>query len=226
MSVYAELQNYINEFNKNNNCDLDIDSIRIEFSKEHKLKELKQIGEWKKLEKNSNMLSKLKKRLAAKEVTSAYQLQEHDIYFYNSNKDKPKYRKAILVVFGMKQYHKEKAPINIVKKIVNIITNRSSKNSSNIDICFDMNKEPKLSNLSAFFNLKQYVSNSGIKTDTYYINETYNKKIEKVCIYDKAFKNKLDFKVWRIEATINIPNLKSLDMPLYDFKNIIELAKG
>jgi hypothetical protein len=32
--------------------------------------------------------------------------------------------------------------------------------------------------------------------------------IEKVTIYNKAFKNRLDGILWRIEATISIPNIK------------------
>ena len=43
-----------------------IDSIRVEFSKQHKKKELDELGEWKKLKKNSNILFKLKKVIISK----------------------------------------------------------------------------------------------------------------------------------------------------------------
>lgn len=50
--------------------------------------------------------------------------------------------------------------------------------------------------------------------------------MEKVIIYNKAFKNGLEGVLWRIEATISIPNIKYLSLPLHEFKEITDLAKG
>lgn len=92
MDVLAEIEKLINEFNLTSNENLDVDSIRIEFSKQYKLEKLKEIGNWKKINKNDKrIMDKLKRRLDTDEITSAYQLEQHNIYYYNSNKDKPKY---------------------------------------------------------------------------------------------------------------------------------------
>jgi len=226
MNTYKELLNFINEFNKNNDVEFEIDSIRIEFSKQHKLNELKQLGNWKRLLKNSNILYKLKNRLAVDEVTSAYQLEKQNIYFYNKKDETKKYRKAEMVIFGMKQYHKEPPPHSLVEKIVNMLTFKTSKVNSNIDVCFDMKIKPKINNLKAFFELKQYRSKSGKLTDTFYINSTYDNMIEKITIYNKALKNNLDGTLWRIEAKVLTPNIKCLQLPLSEFKNVISIAKG
>ena len=120
MEILEELEEFINEFNQDNSVDFSIDSIRVEFSKQHKKKELDELGEWKKLKKNSNILFKLKKRLLHDEITTAYQLEKHNIYFYNMQ-DAPKYRKAIMVIFGLKQYHQEPPPRTLVSKILTIL---------------------------------------------------------------------------------------------------------
>ena len=73
MNTVQELENFINEFNINNNEDFAIDSIRIDFSKQHKKENLEQLGNWKKINKNDKrIMNKLKKRLTDDEVTSAY----------------------------------------------------------------------------------------------------------------------------------------------------------
>lgn len=181
MTVYKELQNFINEFNKNNDIDFAIDSIRIEFSKEHKLDGLKQLGIWKKLQKNSNILHKLKNRLVVDEVTSAYQLENHNIYFYNKKDPSKKYRKAEMVIFGMKQYHKEAPPHHIVEKIVNMLTYKTSKNDTNIDVCFDMKVKPNIENLKNHYYVKRYVKPDTRKpTDTYYVNDTGISMLDKI----------------------------------------------
>jgi len=71
-----ELEDYIQAFNTSLSEDFNIDSIRIEFSKQHKLKELQTLGNWCKVEKNSSLLSKLKKRLQKKEITRAWRLEK------------------------------------------------------------------------------------------------------------------------------------------------------
>jgi len=227
-NVYDELNKYIQEFNNNNEIEFNIDTIRITFNKEHKLSYLKSLGKWHKLNKNcENIKRKLNKRLDIDEVTSVYQLEKQNIYYYNSNKDKPKYRKAILVIFGLKQYHRKPPNNNLVKDIVNLLTYKNSKNECNIDICFDMSKKPKIDNLEIFFDLKRYFNKEKkILTETYYINDTGVLMIDKVCIYNKALKNNLKRTLYRIEATISIPNLKALQLPLNDFKTIIDIVRG
>lgn len=223
MNTLQELENFINEFNLNNDEDFSIDTIRIDFSKQHKKENLEQLGRWKKINKNDKkIMAKLKRRLTADEVTSAYQLENHNIYYYNSNKDKPRYRIATMVIFGMKQYHKEPPPQNIVTKILSIL-----KNVTNIDLCFDMKQKPNIELLKNHFDLKRYFDKE-IKayTDTYYINETNILMIDKITIYNKAIKNNLEGILYRIEATISIPNIKVLALPLYEFKQITDLAKG
>jgi hypothetical protein len=223
MNTLQELENFINEFNLNNDEDFAIDTIRIDFSKQHKKENLEQLGSWKKINKNDKkIMDKLKRRLTADEVTSAYQLENYNIYYYNSNKDKPKYRIATMVIFGMKQYHKEPPPQNIVTKILSIL-----KDITNIDLCFDMKQKPNLELLKKHFELKRYFDKT-IKayTDTYYINDTNILMIDKITIYNKAIKNNLEGILYRIEATILIPNIRVLSLPLNEFKQIIDLAKG
>lgn len=220
MDILAELQALINEFNSSNDEDLDLDSIRIEFSKQYKQEQLQEIGNWKKINSNDKkIMDKLKRRLTADEVTSAYQLENYNIYYYNSNKDKPKYRKAMMVIFGMKQYHKEPPPHNIISKIVSIL-----KNVTNIDLCKDLPFKPNLEELSKYFDLKQLITKDGVFTDTYYINKPNILMIDKFTIYNKQIKNDLGFKCWRIEALIIIPNIKYLALPLKEFKDVINLG--
>ena len=86
--------------------------------------------------------------------------------------------------------------------------------------------KPDINKLKHFFNLTQYISKDGVFTDTYYINKTDIPMLEKITIYNKAFKNKLGFDLWRFEAKILIPNYKYLALPLYEFKSIIDIARG
>lgn len=228
MNTLQEIENFINEFNSNNDEDFSIDSIRIDFSKQHKKENLEQLGNWKKINKNDKrILEKLKRRLEDDEVTSAYQLENYNIYYYNSNKDKPRYRIATMVIFGLSQYKtdmskKTNIPQQVVAEILSIL-----KDVSNIDLSLDIKQTPRLELLRNHFDLKRYFDKK-IKayTDTYYINETGVLMLDKICIYDKAFKNKLTGILWRIEATISIPNIKYLALPLYEFKQITDLAKG
>ena len=222
MKILQELEQFINEFNQNNNENFMIDSIRIEFQKQYKKEKLDCLGNWNKLQKNSNILHKLKRRLSDDEITSVYQLENYNIYYYNkTNQIDKKYRKANMVIFGLMQYHKEPPPRELILKIINIL-----KDISNIDLCLDMKYKPNLVKLHSMFDLKQYVEPISKKlTDTYYINQTNTLMIDKIVIYNKAIKNKLDSVLWRIEALITIPNIKYLALPLNEFKQITDLIK-
>ena len=220
MNILVEIEKLINEFNQTNDEDFEVDSIRVEFSKQHKKEQLEKIGVWRKLNKNDKkIMDRLKKRLDTSEITSAYQLEDYNIYYYNSNKDKPKYRKAMMVIFGLKQYHKSPPPQHIVRMILSIL-----KNVSSVDICKDFLYKPNLQQIEQYFYLKRYVEpRTRTPTETYYINNTGLSMIEKFTIYNKQIKNNLSFTCWRIEALITIPNSKFLALPLQEFKQVSNL---
>ncbi len=220
MNILQELEELINDFNSSNNEDFSIDSIRVEFSKQYKLPQLQELGEWTKIQKNSPLLPKLKKRLLDDEITSAYRYGKENIYYYNSNRDKPKYRKAVLVIFGMKQYHKNPPPRGLISKVLQIM-----KDVSSIDVCLDLPYKPNLECLSQHYTLTPYITKDGIVTDTRYINDTGMLMLDTIVFYNKAFKNGLYGTLWRIEATIRIPNFRALMLPLHEFKQIIDIAR-
>ena len=84
MNILTELENFINEFNELEDEDFRIDSIRIEYQKQHKQAKLNELGNWNKIDKNNQtILAKLKKRLTDNEITNAYRLEKHNIYYYN-----------------------------------------------------------------------------------------------------------------------------------------------
>ena len=217
IDILAELENFIKEFNLNND-DFDIDSIRIEFSKQHKISKLKELGKWTKLQKSSNILHKLKKRLNDDEVTSAHQLEKYNIYYYNQKE--LQYRKAYMVIFGLKQYDKAPPPREIIKDILQIL-----KSVSNIDVCIDLAYKPNMKALYENFDVKQYIHKNGVATETFYINDPNIIMLEKIVIYNKGFKNELNRTLYRIEALITIPNIKYLSLPLFEFKQIVDLAR-
>lgn len=84
MDILSELEDFINEFNKREDENFSIDSIRIEFNKKYKLESLKELGSWKKLNKNNQtILAKLKKKFLTIDITNVYQLENYNIYYYN-----------------------------------------------------------------------------------------------------------------------------------------------
>ncbi|NQY24924.1 MAG: hypothetical protein HRT41_12905 [Campylobacteraceae bacterium] len=220
MNILEEIEELLKDFNHNTNEEFNIDSIRITFNKRYKINKIKNSGNWKKLQKNSNILNKLKRRLSDSQITSVYKLEEQNIYFFNSSTP-PKYNQATLVIFGMKQYHKEPPPRKTITKLLKIV-----KDITNIDLCVDLTSKPNIRALEQYFNLNQYiVPTNGIITDTHYINQTNYTMIEKIIIYNKALKNNLSLPLWRIEAKISIPNIKYLALPLSEFKEIIDIAR-
>jgi len=219
MNILQDLEDFINEFNTLNDEDFNIDSIRIEFSKQHKLEALEKVGKWCKVEKNSSLLAKLKKRLLKNEITSAWRLEKENIYYYNMQ-DTPKYRRATLVIFGIKQYHKPTPSKNLIIKLLEIM-----KDVSSVDVCIDLPYKPNLEAIKQHFKLTAYYAKDGTLTDTRYINDTGTPMIDKIIFYNKAFKNGLQGTLWRIEATISIPNFRALALPLYEFKQITDLTR-
>lgn len=211
--ILQEIENYLNDFNNAHGIDLAIDTIRIEFSKQHKKEALDSLGNWHKVTPSSNISSKLKKRLKEDEITSAYQLDQENIYYFNSSTP-PKYRRAIMVIFGMKQYTSSAPNITTVKSILNIL-----KDATELDVCYDTSIPPSLDRLSKRFTLTHY-------KDSVYINAPNIQMIEKVIIYNKALKNGLNAPLWRIEFRVTIPNARQLAIPLHDMKEIIDLTKG
>jgi hypothetical protein len=120
----------------------------------------------------------------------------------------------------MKQYHKEAPPRELISKVLSVL-----KNVSNVDICLDLPYKPNLEALSKYFALTPFVTSNGVLTDTSYINDTGILMLDKITIYNKAHKNHLKGILWRIEAKISIPNFKALIMPLYEFKQITDIAR-
>jgi len=211
MSILNKLNQVIKEFNSNNSINIAIDTIRVNFSKQHKLKELKSLGEWLKIDKTSSLYSRLQKE---ENATSGYRLKDTNIYYLNI-KDKPKYRKATLIIFGIYQPHK-KIDIHIIAKTLKIL-----KNITSIDICYDNKNKPNIEAIKSLYKPKRYISNKK-PTDTYYI--TFNLfYLSKIVIYNKAFKNNLKYSLWRIEAILNIKLQDDyLYLALFEFKEFID----
>lgn len=212
--ILQEIENYLNDFNNTHGIDLAIDTIRVQFNKEHKLEKLRSLGKWSKVSSSSNISSKLKKRLKDNEITSAHQFERENIYYFNSNIDRPRYNIAVMVIFGLKQYISSPPNQETVKSIVNIL-----KDATELDLCYDTPIPPSLDELQKRFALTHY-------KDSVYINTPNIQMIEKVIIYNKALKNGLDTPLWRIEFKVTIPNVRHIALPLHDIKGIIDLTRG
>jgi len=143
MDILTTLTNYLQEYNIDNNKNYTIDTIRINYKKSYKQSKLNQLGEWTKLKTNENILTKLKKK--QNDITSVYRLKGYDIYYYNVV-DKPQYRKATLVIFGMSQYHKSPPPRALIDKILQIL-----KDVTEVDICIDNNVIPNYDELQKYY---------------------------------------------------------------------------
>ncbi len=211
VDILDQIQGFIEEFNSSNNCTFSIDTIRIDFDKQHKLDDLKKMGEWERIENHSNILHKLKKRLHGEELTSAHRLKGYDVYYYNLQ-DPPKYRRARMVIFGLSQYHRSPTPQSIVKQVLQVL-----KDVSNIDICYDLNKAPNIERIAKHFTTHHY------QTSTY-VNDPLILMVARIIFYDKALKNNLNMPLWRMEALVTIPNWRVLALPLNELKDITALA--
>ena len=217
MSILSKLEEYLKEFE----LDFEIDTLRIDFIKSSKKDKLNSIGSWNKIKPTHQLFLKLQRRYEAKEITTVHQLENYNIYYFNSKKKD--YKLATLVMFGLYQYHKAPPPAEIINSILNIMQSsvKRGRNLLNIDICFDMKSIPDIATLKQFYYLTDY-RNQG---NSFYINDTQILSMDRVCIYNKALKNKLDGILWRIECTISIPNYNYLALPINEFIEIIKLAK-
>ncbi len=218
MGIFSKLKSYLQDFD----YDFEIDSIRIDFLKSSKKNKLDSLGSWNKIKPNHQLFLKLQKRYESKELTTVHQLENYNIYYFNSKKKN--YNFATLVMFGLFQYHKAPPPVEIVKSILSIMQSsvKRGRNLLSIDICYDMQSIPDIAALKQFYYLTDYKKQS----NTFYINHTNILSMEKVCIYNKALKNSLDGTLWRIESTISISNYNCLSLPISEFIDIINLAKG
>ena len=218
MGILSKLENYLQEFN----FDFQIDTLRIDFIKTSKKSKLDSIGRWNKIKPNHQLFLKLQRRYEAKEITTVHQLEGYNIYYFNSKKKD--YKLATLVLFGLFQPHKAPPPVEIVNSILSIMQSsiKRGRNLLNLDICYDMKSIPDIAALKQFYYLTDYKKQGS----TFYLNDTNILSMEKVCIYNKSLKNKLDGTLWRIEATISIPNFNCLALPINEFIEIINLANG
>ena len=218
MGIFSELKSYLQEFN----FDFEIDTIRIDFLKSSKKSKLDSIGRWNKVKPTHQLFLKLKRRYESEELTTVYQLQGYNIYYFNSRKRD--YKTATLVMFGLYQPHKAPPPAEMVNSILSIMQSslKRGKNLLNIDICYDMKSIPDIAALKQFYYLTDYRKQG----NTFYLNDTNILSMDRICIYNKALKNKLDGTLWRIEATISIQNFNCLSLPINEFIEIINLANG
>ena len=216
MGILSKLENYLQEFN----FDFQIDTLRIDFIKTSKKSKLDTVGRWNKIKPNHQLFLKLQRRYEAKEITTVHQLENYNIYYFNSRKKD--YKLSTLVLFGLFQPHKAPLPAEITNSILSIMQSsvKRGRNLLNIDICYDMKSIPDIGTLKQFYYLTDY-RNQG---NTFYINSTNILSMDRICIYNKALKNKLDGTLWRIEATISIPNYNCLSLPINEFIEIITLA--
>ena len=218
MGILSELKSYLQEFDFN----FEIDTLRIDFIKSSKKSKLDTVGRWNKVKPNHQLFLKLQRRYELKEITTVHQLENYNIYYFNSKKKD--YKLSTLVMFGLYQYHKAPPPVEIVNSILSIMQSsvKRGRNLLNIDICYDMKSIPDIATLKQFYYLTDYKKQGS----TFYINSTNILSMDRICIYNKALKNKLDGTLYRIEATISIPNFNCLALPINSFIDIINLAKG
>ena len=82
MSILSKLENYLQEFN----FDFQIDTLRIDFIKTSKKSKLDSLGRWSRIKPNHQLFLKLQRRYEAKEITTVHQLENYNIYYFNSRK--------------------------------------------------------------------------------------------------------------------------------------------
>ncbi|RUT48871.1 hypothetical protein [Campylobacter fetus] len=220
MQIISEIKANLAIFNTQNDLNLAIDTIRATFYKNapnkthgNKLEHLKKCVKkhnmkFVKVSKSSPNYQKLKQRLSNEDLSNAYELNNkgllntltHErIYYINHTKEDKD--KATLIIYGLKQYLYEAPSQKLVNELMQIVNNITS-----LDICHDQTKRYNLEEIKKHFTLKAPPVYQG---NTAYINNPNLANISKICIYNKSFKNNLDFKCYRAEATINIQNLNA-----------------
>ena len=174
MGILSKLENYLQEFN----FDFQIDTLRIDFIKTSKKSKLDTVGKWNKIKPNHQLFLKLQRRYELKEITTVHQLENYNIYYFNSKKKD--YKLATLVVFGLFQYHKAPPPAEIINSILNIMQSsvKRGRNLLNIDICYDMHSIPDIAALKQFYYLTDYRKQG----NTFYLNDTNILSMDRICI--------------------------------------------
>ena len=165
MGILSKLENYLQEFN----FDFQIDTLRIDFIKTSKKSKLDTVGKWNKIKPNHQLFLKLQRRYEAKEITTVHQLENYNIYYFNSRKKD--YKLSTLVLFGLFQpHHKAPPPVEIVNSILSIMQTsvKRGRNLLNIDVCYDMQSAPDIAALKQFYYLTDYKKQG----NTFYINST------------------------------------------------------
>ena len=200
-----EIETYLQEINSCTMQKIHIDTLRYNFDRRYKLEALREVGEWIKVSKNTPLYKKLKKRVSDAEIKTAYTLKEHNsIYYYNLTRGTYRDR-SVLVIYGLKQYHKEAPPREVITSIDKIL-----KRVDEVDICIDTEAAPQMQHIKRIHPPKKIDRGRGV---TYYFNNLHNERVDRIVIYDKAQKNGLGGTLWRFEATVapsKMPNYKEL----------------
>ena len=157
-------------------------------------------------------MPKLKKRLLANEITSVWRLGKENIYYYNMQ-DAPKYRKATLVIFGMKQYHTPTPKRELISQVLQVM-----KDVTSIDVCLDIPYKPNIEVVSRHFKLKPFITNKGVVTDTRYINDTSDVTVVASQKADKSFKYAGRYKAFLDIADFAIDGVSSDDTLMLGFE--------
>jgi hypothetical protein len=213
MNILNELENHINHLNNIFNFKFSIDTIRAKFSKKYTLERLQAIGKWQKLQKNSEIFKRVQKKEYPTKITSVHRLKNYDVYYYNYQ-DKFS-RLAKLVMYGLHQYEDDMSIIPIdrllIKRLLETVGNSvlSKKDNVDIDVCYDMPSKPNIANLKPHFTLTPFWG-------SIYINEPHIMAVERVNIYNKTQKDDLQETLYRVEATVQVHNLKDIFIPLDD----------
>ncbi|WP_169943107.1 aspartate carbamoyltransferase [Campylobacter sp. RM15925] len=241
MAILTEINQNLTEHNRLNDSLIEVDTIRVTFHKNTKIKtatKLELLNEivslhgckWQKISKDENLYKLIHNKYRFNEklqLTNIYMLDGFNIFYANTTANDR--HKAQLEIFGLKQYHKDQPPFELINEILSVVNNVTS-----IDLCFDYALF-NLKNLNGIYKLKPY-------RNTFYINETGLSSLSKICIYDKAIKNNLPNPLYRIEATAQIRDLNirnrainplskkerfslQFNQALNDFQDIIRLIK-
>jgi hypothetical protein len=207
MDILAELANIINTAESQ----IYIDTIRATFYKKaitqkthKKIDLLKSIAKaygkkWQKLDKQTAKAVKIERRHEFKgyEIVNIYALSDLPIFYATLKTSGNEPQKALLEIYGLRQYHKAPPPKNLIGELLGVINNVSS-----LDLCFDKDSP---------FNLEAFKDEVTSFENTKYLKN--NDTLTRVYFYDKAKKNNLNLSIYRAEAVATIAP-KNKDNPL------------